>query len=129
MVFRYAILYVRDVRDSVDFYARAFGLEPGFVHPSGDYGEMATGETRLAFSSISLMKSIGKAVAETAPPLPSFEFAFETADVAGALKKALDAGAELIQDMMRMDWGQTTAYVKTPEGTVVELCTKVDATA
>jgi catechol 2,3-dioxygenase-like lactoylglutathione lyase family enzyme len=57
MQLRYVILYVADVPATMDFYARAFGLETRFLHEGGDYGEMATGETRLAFSAISLMES------------------------------------------------------------------------
>ncbi len=51
MQLRYIILYVPDVGAAMDFYARAFALELRFLHDGGDYGEMATGETRLAFSS------------------------------------------------------------------------------
>lgn len=51
MIFRYTILYVDDVPSSLDFYERAFGLKRGFMHEGGDYGELITGETKLAFSS------------------------------------------------------------------------------
>ena len=129
MVFRYAILYVPDVAASLDFYGRAFGLAPGFVHEGGDYGELATGETRLAFTSIALMGRLGKAVATEPPDRPAFEIAFETGDVAGALARALAAGAALVQGVEHMPWGQTTAYVRAPEGTLVELCTAVQAPA
>ena len=125
MIFRYTILYVDDVPATLAFYARAFGLETGFLHDSGDYGELQTGETRLAFSSIRLMTAIGKPVATEPPARPSFEIAFETDDVAAALARAVAAGAEMVQDVARMDWGQTTAYVRAPEGTLVEICTAV----
>ena len=127
MQLRYVILYVPDVPATMDFYARAFGLERGFLHESGTFGEMVTGETKLCFTAISLMNQIGKKVATTPPALPSFELAFETDDVAAALARALAAGATLVQGVERMDWGQTTAYVRSPEGTLVELCTPVAA--
>lgn len=60
MIFRYTILYVDDVKASLDFYCRAFDFEPGFLHESGDYGELVTGETKLAFSSTKLMRELGK---------------------------------------------------------------------
>lgn len=126
MNLRYVILYVPDVPAAIDFYANAFGLEPGFLHDSGTYGELVTGETRLAFSAISLMQSIGKDVATEPPEHPSFEIAFETDDVAAALARALAAGATPVQDVMRMEWGQTIAYVRAPEGTLVEICTPVE---
>lgn len=125
MIFRYTILYVRDVAASLDFYTRAFGLPQGFLHDSGDFGELKTGNTKLSFCSIALMEQLGKKVATTPPVLPSFEIAFETEDVAAALTRAVAAGATEIQGVERMDWGQTTAYVRTPDGTVVEICTTV----
>lgn len=128
MIFRYAILYVADVPATLDFYIRAFGLARGLLHDSGDYGELATGATRLAFSSHALMTALGKEVATEPPARPAFEIAFETDDVEGALDRALAAGAVLVQGARRMDWGQTTAYVRTPEGTLVELCTAVGPT-
>jgi len=126
MQLRYIILYVPDVGAAMDFYARAFGLELRFLHDGGDYGEMATGETRLAFSSIALMQSLGKQVANTAPERPSFELAFATDDVPAALERALSAGAALVQGAMDMPWGQTISYVRAPEGTLVEICTPTD---
>lgn len=125
MIFRYVILYVADVPATLAFYRAAFDLPEGFLHESGDYGEVRTGETKLAFSSIRLMQALGKTVAATPPALPSFEIAFETDDVPAALARALSAGADLVQDVARMDWGQTIAYVRAPEGTLVEICTAV----
>ena len=123
MQLAYVILYVADVGATMDFYARAFGLETRFLHEGGDYGEMATGETRLAFSSISLMQSLGKQVETAAPERPSFELAFATDDVPAALDRALAAGAVLVQGATDMPWGQTISYVRAPEGTLVEICT------
>lgn len=125
MIYRYTILYVRDVPATVDFYARAFALTPRFVHDGGDYAEMETGGTRLAFSSVALMQSLGKTVAEGPVNAPAFELAFETDDVQAALDRALAAGAAPVQGARTMDWGQVTAYVRTPDGTLVEICTPV----
>ena len=125
MKLRYVILYVADPRATVDFYTRAFGLEPGFVHPAGDYAEMVTGETKLAFSAIALMQSLGKTLATGTVEHPSFEIALEVEDVAAALARAVAAGAGLVSPPAVMDWGQTIAYVRAPEGTLVEICTAV----
>jgi catechol 2,3-dioxygenase-like lactoylglutathione lyase family enzyme len=126
MQLRYIILYVADVGATMDFYARAFGLEVRFLHDGGDYGEMATGDTRLAFSSIALMQSLGKEVALDPPERPSFELAFATQDVPAALDRALSAGATLVQGAKDMPWGQTISYVRAPEGTLVEICTPTE---
>ncbi len=125
MIYRYTILYVADVPATLAFYEAAFAQTTAFLHDGGDYGELATGATKLAFSSHRLMVSIGKDVATTAPDKPSFELAFETEDVAAALIRALAAGAVLVSPATQMPWGQTLAYVRTPDGTLVEICTAV----
>ena len=51
MRFGYTIVYVRDVADSVEFYERAFGLERRLLHESGQYAELETGSTALAFGA------------------------------------------------------------------------------
>jgi lactoylglutathione lyase len=127
MHFRYTILYVKDVPATLEFYGRAFGLETAFLHEGKDYGELKTGSTKLAFSAISLMATLGKSVATEAPDKPSFEVAFETADVPAAVTRAVGAGATLVQEAKEMPWGQTVAYVRAPEGTLVELCTAVQS--
>ncbi|GAA0308480.1 VOC family protein [Rhodovulum strictum] len=122
MRFRYTILYVPDVAATLDFYGRAFGMTTGFLHESGEYGELATGETKLAFSSVRLMTELGKHPGQPDPAAPVFEIAFETGDVAGAVERALAAGARLVQAPRDEPWGQTTAYVTDPNGCLVELC-------
>ena len=125
MIFRYTILFVTDVAASIDFYSRAFGFEKIFIHEAGDYGELATGETKLAFSSKALMTDLGKNPRSPAPDNPTFELAFETDDVIGDLSRAINAGALLVQDAIEQPWGQTTSYVSDPDGYLIELCSTV----
>ncbi|MCW8825211.1 MAG: VOC family protein [Gammaproteobacteria bacterium] len=123
--FKYTILYVNSVTDTLRFYEAAFGLNRAMLHESGDYGELDTGGTSLSFSSLKLMTDLGKNPAEANSNNPSFEIAFETNDVPAALSRALGAGASLVQDAEDMPWGQTTAYVTDNNGFLVELCTPV----
>jgi catechol 2,3-dioxygenase-like lactoylglutathione lyase family enzyme len=51
MKFGYTIIYVPDVTASLVFFETAFGFPRRFLHESGDYGELETGETTLAFAS------------------------------------------------------------------------------
>ncbi len=125
MIFRYTILYVADVAASLDFFERAFGLERLFLHESGDYGELATGQTKLAFSSQALMQQLEKTPAMADPAAPTFEIAFETADVPKALARAVEAGAKLVQDAKDEPWGQVTSYVSDPDGYLIEICSPV----
>lgn len=125
MILRYTIMYVENVADSLAFYERAFGLKRGLLHEGGDYGELVTGETKLAFSSVRLMRQLGKSPAPANPDAPVFEIAFETDDVAAALEKAKEAGATVKQDVRDEPWGQTTAYIADPNGYLVEICSPV----
>lgn len=125
MIFRYSILYVDDVAASIDFYVRAFALEKAYLHESGDYGELATGTTKLAFSSTALMRQLGKTPGRPDPKAPLFELAFETADVRAALDRAVAAGALLVQEVRDEPWGQTTSYVSDPNGYLIEICSPV----
>ncbi len=119
----YTILYVADVPRTLAFYEAAFGLPRRFLHESGDFGELDTGATALAFSSRRLMRELGKNPAPPDPHAPCGEIAFTTADVAAAVDRAVAAGAELRQAPERMPWGQTVAYVSDPDGFLIELCT------
>jgi catechol 2,3-dioxygenase-like lactoylglutathione lyase family enzyme len=47
----YTMLYVPDVPATLKFYEAAFGLATRFLHEDGDYGELETGSTVLAFSA------------------------------------------------------------------------------
>ena len=125
--FKYTILYVKNVTDTLIFFETAFGFKRAMLHESGDYGELDTGNTTLSFSSLELMKSIGKNPGQAKPANPTFEIAFETDNVPEALAKAMDAGATLIQDAEKMPWGQTTAYVSDINGFLIELCSPVSA--
>lgn len=125
MTFRYSILYVEDVATTLSFYEQAFGFTTAMLHESGDYGELATGNTKLAFSSLQLMQQLGKNPGCADAARPVFEIAFETDDVSAALTRALNAGAALVQSVEEMPWGQTTAYVSDNNGFLIELCSAV----
>lgn len=130
VAFKYTILYVNNVADTLKFYQSAFGFKTKMLHESGDYGELDTGSTTLSFSSLELMKTLGKLPADSDlntenSNIASFEIALETADVSAALIQAIGAGAELVQDSEAMPWGQTIAYVKDINGFLVELCTPI----
>lgn len=128
MRFGYTIVYVPDVEASVAFFEEAFGYTRRFIHESGDYGELDTGATTLAFASHALGEANlpGGYVAASAsgPPL-GVELAFVAEDVPAAHARALGAGASEVQAPERKPWGQDVSYVRCPDGTLVELCTSV----
>jgi catechol 2,3-dioxygenase-like lactoylglutathione lyase family enzyme len=129
MRLKYAILFVESVTRSIEFYEQIFGLRRKMIHESGDYGELDTGTTTLAFSSRTLMTELGKSPGIPDPSSPVFEIAFETQDVAAALEKARSVGAKVLQEVREEAWGQTTAYVVDESGYLVEICSPVNGTS
>jgi len=126
MKFKYTILYVKSVPETLNFYEKAFGFKIKFLHEAGDYGELDTGDTSLAFSSLKLMSDLNKNPGTANSSNPVFEIAFETDDVKKCLVKAIESGAKLVQDTKVEPWGQTTSYISDPNGFLVEICTPVN---
>jgi catechol 2,3-dioxygenase-like lactoylglutathione lyase family enzyme len=126
MKFGYTIIYVPDVSASLAFFEKAFGIKRRFLHESGSYGELETGETALAFAARELghMHFPDGFVEASASPQPlGMEIALVTADVHRAHEQALAAGADQLAAPDVKPWGQTVSYLRCPDGTLVELCT------
>lgn len=124
----YTIVYVSDVAASLDFFERAFGLKRRFLHESGGYGEVETGSTALGFAQHATARgNLGHdylAADASKPPL-GMEIGLVTTDVPAACRQAVSAGATLLAAPVTKPWGQTVAYLRCPDGTLVELCTAV----
>ena len=99
MKFGYTIVYVPSVADALSFYRDAFGFETRFLHDSGQYGELNTGETILAFASHAMgemnLEGHYQKADPNAEPL-GIELAFVADDVTSAYIKAIKAGAVAI---------------------------------
>lgn len=123
--FAATVIYVDDVPAALDFYGRAFGLATRFYDPAYEFGELVTGEVLLAFASHRLGTQFmpgGYARPDSGGP-DGVEVAFFTRDVAAAFNRAVAAGAAPLAAPKVMPWGQTVAYVRSPEGTFVGLAT------
>jgi lactoylglutathione lyase len=128
--FGYTIVYVPDVAASLEFFSRAFGFECRFLHESGEYGELETGETVLGFARHGLAETHfpeGHVEAHSSPKPLGMEIAFVTPDVAAAHTRAIAAGASELSAPAGKPWGQIVSYVRCPDGTLVELCTPIGA--
>ena len=128
----YVIIYVESVKGTMDFYTRAFGFETRMVYEEDgvvDYGEMQTGETVLAFASHSLgetnLKGLYQKASMTEVPF-GFELALVSEDVAADFEKALAEGAIAVAPPTEKPWGQTVAYLRAVEGTLIELCSPME---
>lgn len=129
MKFGYLILYVDDVSRTLSFYERAFGFERGVVASSNEYGELSTGECKLAFANTSFVQ---KSIPGTFSPVliggraPPMEIGFVVKDVEAAFSRAVDAGATLIKAPEKKPWGQLVGYVRDNNGFLVEICSAVE---
>lgn len=124
----YTIAYVADVAASLSFFEKAFGLQQRFLHESGDYGELETGATTLAFASLEMGEAnfAGGVLAASDSERPlGMEIALLTDDVPAAHARALEAGARELKAPQVKPWGQTVSWVRCPAGILVELCTPV----
>lgn len=120
----YTLFYVDDVEQTMQFYAKAFGLQQGFLHESKQYGEMLTGETKLGFVHHETAMSHGFEYEKMSLTKKSaaFEIGFVTADVNAAFEKAVNSGAVPVQKPESKPWGQVVSYVRDCNGFLVEIC-------
>ncbi len=124
MRFGYTIIYVSDVESTLNFYKDAFHLEQLFLHESKQYGELETGDTKLAFASDALAESNGVEFIknELNNSAAGFEIALITDDVKQSYEHALAHGAIDVKEPTLKPWEQEVAYVRDINGIIVELC-------
>lgn len=127
--FGYTILYVKDVEATLSFYEKAFGFQRKFISPDQEYGELITGNTTLSFASVTLAASnLTDGFIESDPMNKPFgmEIGFTTTEVEPAVEAAIKAGATLLEKPKTKPWGQTVAYVKDPDGFLIEICSPME---
>ncbi len=126
--FGYTISYVSDVNETLSFFEKAFGMNRKFITQEQDYGELATGETTLAFASHELGSSNfkgGYISGSTSDKPLGTEIALVTADVAATHASALEFGATELKAPEQKPWGQVVSYLRCPSGILLELCTPI----
>jgi catechol 2,3-dioxygenase-like lactoylglutathione lyase family enzyme len=116
----YVILIVEDLDRALQFYTGVLGLKLG--HRSGDYAQLDTGITRLALYTRSAMaKTLGMALEAPSSNAPGFEIGFKVDDVDAAESELVSRGASPAVPPTDRFWGQRTAYVRDPDGHLIEL--------
>jgi lactoylglutathione lyase len=128
MKFGYTIVYVPNVAASLAFFEQAFGFRTKFLHESGTYGELDTGETTLAFAAHELGEMnfpSGHVAAHSSGKPLGIEVGFVTEDVHSAHEAAVSAGASELSAPTAKPWGQVVSYIRCPDGMLVELCSPV----
>ena len=122
--FGWTILHVPDVRAALELYERAFGMQRRFLDPAGDYGELDTGATVLAFAAHRLIERIGAHTGGAHFP-NGFEIALiaDPSKIDAAFERAVAAGCAPVKPLATTPWGQIVGFVRDPDGVLVEICT------
>lgn len=124
--FAYTILYVQNVERTLSFYETVFGMKRKFITPDESYGELDTGGTTLSFAQVKLAATNLKNGFDASSPAKkpaAMEIAFTTDKVEVLYDKAIAAGATAEAPATHKSHGQTVAYVRDPDGFLVEICT------
>ena len=128
MEYAYTILYVVSVEKTLNFYEQAFGYVKKFITPEGDYGELLSGQTTIAFASHKLAdKNLGGHYQKlTLADKPfSIELAFTTEKIEEDFEKAVAAGATIVSPIQQKPWKQKVGYLRDIDGFLIEICTPI----
>lgn len=124
------IMCVKYVEASVVFYEKAFGFERKFITTEGDYAELISGDTTLAFAVEALALSNlskGFKLISLGEEALGFELGFVVEDVEQAVNQAVKVGGQGIWTNKSKTLGQTVAYLTDCNGFLIELCTPMRA--
>ena len=120
----YVIFIVEDLDRTVTFYTQVLGLRLG--HRSGEYAQMDTGATRLGFYTRTAMTQVvGFPLQKPSPDAPGCELGFKVPDVEAAFATFTARGAIPATPPTTRPWGQRTAYIRDPDGYLIELAQDV----
>jgi catechol 2,3-dioxygenase-like lactoylglutathione lyase family enzyme len=118
--FDYTVLIVEDLDRALGFYVEVLGLD--LNHRSGPYAQLQTGVTRLAlYERGAMAETLGMTLTAPADDAPGFELGFFVANVDNAYAELVISGAQAVTPPADRAWGQRTAYVRDPDGHLIEL--------
>jgi lactoylglutathione lyase len=116
----YTVLLVQDLERSLAFYVDLLRLP--LDHRSGPYAQLRTGSTRLAlFEREAMGRTLGRRLRPPDADAPGFEIGFKVADVDAVFAELTAAGAAVEMPPTDRPWGQRTAYLRDPDGHLIEL--------
>lgn len=119
-VLDYVVLIVADIDRSLAFYTSTLGLE--LHHRAEKYAQIRAGTTRLSlYTRDAMSETLGVPLDVPASSAPAFEIGFKVSDCDAAFAELIGAGAPAVVSPTTRPWGQRTAYVRDPDGNLIEL--------
>lgn len=116
----YVVLIVDDLERSLAFYTGVLGLT--LKHRAARYAQLDTGTTRLGlYEREAMEETLGRRIERPSADAPAFEIGFKTEDVDAAFAELVARGASPVAPPTTRPWGQRTAYVRDPDGHLIEL--------
>jgi lactoylglutathione lyase len=116
----YLVLVVQDLDRALHFYTELLGLP--LKHRSGAFAQLDTGELRLAlYTRQAMSETVGETLLPPEPGRDTFEIGFFVPDLDAAYAALVAAGATPAVPPTDRPWGQRTAYVRDPDGHLIEL--------
>jgi len=116
----YIVLIVEDLDRALAFYTDVLGIE--LKHRAAAFAQLETGATRLAlFTREAMSDTLGMKLKAPADDAPGFELGFKVDDVDEAFRELREGGAPEVIAPTDRPWGQRTAYVRDPDGHLIEL--------
>ena len=119
-VLDYVVLIVADLERALVFYTGTLGL--ALQHRAEQYAQLRAGTTRLSlYARDAMAGTLGIAIDAPSPAAPAFELGFKVVDCDAAFAELVAAGAPAVVPPTTRAWGQRTAYVRDPDGNLIEL--------
>lgn len=116
----YVVIVVQDLDRALRFYCDLLGMPLG--HRSGSFAQLATGVTRVAlYERPAMAATLGRDLQPPSPDAAGFELGFKVEDCDAAYEDLVSGGATRAVPPTDRAWGQRTAYVRDPDGHLVEL--------
>jgi lactoylglutathione lyase len=116
----YIVLIVEDLERSLAFYTQTLGIP--LKHRAEAFAQLETGATRLAlFTRQAMAETLGMGLEKPAENAPGFELGFKVDNIDEAYRELRAAGAPEVIAPTDRPWGQRTAYVRDPDGHLIEL--------
>lgn len=121
---------VADIERSMAFYVDALGLSPSNVM-RGEDGAVFHGELQINAETVLMIGLEGSPESphgvspNTGGYKASFNSYFYVSDVDAYVARAVEKGAEMIEEPTDQFWGDRTSYLKDPDGYLWMIATKI----